>query len=77
MEEKESSAPPLEIPSDQLSPEVLTELIESFILREGTDYGESEVPLKRKIEQVRAQIAKGEVKIYFDAESESVTLLPV
>lgn len=68
--------PPIEIPLEKLSEEVLSNIIESFILREGTDYGVSEVFLEKKIEQVRRQIQKKEVRIVFDFETESVTLLP-
>ncbi len=65
----------IEIPGENLDPETLTSVIESFILREGTDYGVSEVSLETKIRQVLRQIEAGEVKIVFDEESESVTLL--
>jgi len=66
---------PIEIPLSAISEDALTGIIESFILREGTDYGAVEVALATKIKQVMRQIEKGEVKITFDAESESVTLL--
>jgi uncharacterized protein YheU (UPF0270 family) len=66
---------PVEVPADQLPPEILNALIESFILREGTDYGVSEVGLEKKIEQVQRQIAKKDVLIIFDFESESATLI--
>lgn len=67
--------PPVEIPMDALSAEILDAVIESFVLREGTDYGRQEVELETKIEQVKKQLAKGLVKIVFDPNSESVTLL--
>lgn len=65
----------IEVPAENLDQETLISVIESFILREGTDYGVSEVPLETKIRQVLRQIEAGEVKIVFDEESESVTLL--
>ena len=67
--------PPVEVPAEQLSPEVLRSLIESFIMREGTDYGVNEVALEKKIEQIEKQIAHNDVKIVFDFQSETVTLL--
>lgn len=67
--------PPLEIPSSALSSEILDAITESFILREGTDYGSNEVSLLTKIEQVQKQIAKGQVKIVFDPNTESVNLM--
>lgn len=72
---EESFQPPLEVPASALSPEALTAVIESFILREGTDYGREEVSHESKIERVRKQLAKGDIKLVFDAESESVTFM--
>jgi uncharacterized protein len=68
-------ASPIEIPLSAISQDALTGIIENFILREGTDYGAIEVAHSTKIKQVMRQIEKGEVKITFDTESESVTLL--
>lgn len=64
------------IPHERLAPETLESLIESFVMREGTDYGDSECNLRDKVEQVRRQILKGEVIIAFDYQSESINLLP-
>ena len=36
--------PPVEVPPEALSPLALRGAIESFVLREGTDYGERDVP---------------------------------
>lgn len=66
---------PIEIPASQLSPETLRALVESFIMREGTDYGEREYSLEEKVEQVFLQLNKGKAKILFDLVSESPTLV--
>ena len=66
---------PVEIPIASLSEDILQNVIESFILREGTDYGRNEQSLESKLTQVRKQIENGRVKIIFDPESESVTLM--
>lgn len=63
------------MPAESLSMETLNAVIESFVLREGTDYGSAEVSLDTKIQQVRTQIEKGEVVVVFDIESETVTLM--
>ncbi len=63
------------IPHQQLSADALQGLIESFIAREGTDYGAEEVPLANKVAQVRRQLERGEVVIAYDAATESVNLL--
>jgi uncharacterized protein YheU (UPF0270 family) len=67
--------PPVEIPVDRLSSVALEGLIDAFILREGTDYGAVEISHETKQLQVRRQLDKGHVKIVFDPDSESVTLL--
>ncbi|MCW8196639.1 YheU family protein [Proteobacteria bacterium 005FR1] len=64
------------IPHERLAPETLDSLIESFVMREGTDYGDAEFSLLDKVEQVRQQIVDGEVIIAFDYQTESINLLP-
>lgn len=66
---------PIEIPLDQLKEDVLYSLIESFILREGTDYGDIEISHGKKIEQIQKQLQKKELRIIFDASTETVTFL--
>jgi len=63
------------IPYQSLDSETLNNLIESFILREGTDYGEDEVPLASKAQTVLEQIKTGNVLILFSELTESVTLI--
>jgi uncharacterized protein YheU (UPF0270 family) len=62
------------IPHAELSSEALQGVIESFILREGTDYGEREYSLEQKVAQVRAQLERGQARILFDPESNTVTI---
>ena len=66
---------PIEIPAQSLSAETLESVIDSFVLREGTDYGKTEQSLEAKRAQVLKQIENGKVKIIFDLESESVTMM--
>lgn len=66
----------VEVPAEQLSPDALTGLIESFITREGTDYGEVEWTLEQKVVQVRELLRRREVVIVFDPLTETCTLLP-
>ncbi len=74
--EPPESTEPVEVPHTALSPEALQGLVESFVLREGTDYGDREFTHEQKVAQVIAQLARGEARIVFDPETESVTLLP-
>jgi uncharacterized protein YheU (UPF0270 family) len=67
---------PVEIPKGVLDAETIRRIAEEFILREGTDYGASEVSLDTKIKQVLAQIERGEAKLFFDPTTDSVTLNP-
>jgi len=68
---------PVEIPLDALSAEALRAVIESFVGREGTDYGERERSLAEKVADVRRQLEHGEARIVFDPETESVNIVPV
>ena len=63
------------IPYQSLDSETLNNLIESFILREGTDYGEAEISLASKTQRVFEQIKQGNVLILFSELEESVTLI--
>ena len=49
------------IPWQDLAPETLDNLIESFVLREGTDYGEQERSLEQKVNDVKRQLKSGDV----------------
>ena len=64
----------MQIPYQQLSDAALRGIIEEFITREGTDYGEREYSLEDKVAQVRRQLERGEVVIQFDDESQTCTL---
>ncbi|HEX3396642.1 MAG TPA: YheU family protein [Steroidobacteraceae bacterium] len=70
----DDSPDPIEVPYRELSAELLNAVIESFVLREGTDYGEKEFSLEDKVARVVSQLQRGEARILFDPESESVTI---
>ncbi len=63
------------IPWQELAPETLNRLIESFVLREGTDYGDDEVALADKVQQVLLQLKQGQVLIVYSQIDETVDLL--
>ncbi len=63
------------VPHGQLSEEALTGVIEQFIHREGTDYGEVEATPEQKVAQVRAQLARGEAVLLWDEESQSINIV--
>jgi len=63
------------IPWQQLNADTLQQLIESYVLREGTDYGDEEVSLAAKTAAVLQQIQQGQVLILYSELHESVDLL--
>jgi uncharacterized protein YheU (UPF0270 family) len=65
---------PVDVPYTELPADLLQAVIESFVLREGTDYGEKEFSLEDKVARVITQLRRGEAKIIFDPESDSVTI---
>lgn len=59
----------MEIPHRKLSEEALRGIVESFVLREGTDYGERDFPLETKVGAVMRQLDRGEAVIVFDTNT--------
>lgn len=72
----DGASAPVEIPWLALSAEALRGVVESFVLREGTDYGDREFTHEEKVQQLLASVQRGEARILFDPVTESVTLLP-
>lgn len=72
-----SDTPPVEVPHSLLSPEALHGVVETFVLREGTDYGAREYSHEEKVAQVLAALQRGEARILFDPATDTVTLHPV
>jgi hypothetical protein len=68
-------AAPVEVPIGALAPETLEALIESFAMREGTDYGAQERSLASKLADVRRQLERGEAKIVFDPATETLNIV--
>ena len=59
-----------------LSQEALYGLVEAFVLREGTDYGELEFSLAQKVNHVIAQLKSGQAQIEYSELHESVSVIP-
>lgn len=66
---------PVIIPHQELSPDALRGVIESFVLREGTEYGQRDYSLDEKVMHVIRQLERGEAQIVFDPESETVDIV--
>jgi len=65
---------PVLVPYTELPAQLLRAVIESFVLREGTDYGEKEFSLEDKVAHVIGQLKGGEARIVFDPETETVSI---
>lgn len=65
-----------EVCRQDLSPETLDNLIESFVLREGTDYGEHERTLEQKVADVKRQLQCGEAVLVWSELHETVNIMP-
>jgi uncharacterized protein YheU (UPF0270 family) len=70
-----SDAAAVAVPHTELTPEILRAVIESFVLREGTDYGEHELSLDQKVGRVMRQLERGDATILFDPQTESVAIV--
>jgi uncharacterized protein YheU (UPF0270 family) len=66
---------PVRVAADQLEPDTLRAVIESFVLREGTDYGLHETSLEDKVAQVLRQLHRGDAHITFDPGTASINLV--
>lgn len=66
---------PIVIPYRELSADALRGVLESFVLREGTEYGERDVSLEEKVAQVLRQLERGEAQVIFHAALESVDIV--
>jgi uncharacterized protein YheU (UPF0270 family) len=71
----EEDQTPVAIPHTDLSPEALRGVVESFVLREGTEYGERDFSLDEKLAHVMHQLERGEAQIMFDPVSSSVSIV--
>ena len=63
------------VPWQEIPPETLDNLIEEFVTRDGTDYGDQEIPTATKVEQVHHQLKKQEAFVVFDEVTESVSVM--
>jgi len=62
------------VPYQELSQSALRGLVESFVLREGTEYGPKEVPLDVKHAQVMRLLEKGNARIVFNPLMQSADI---
>lgn len=63
------------IPHSSLQPSTLDALIEEFVMREGTDYGEAEISLADKVSQIRQQLDAGKLVITYEFGMQSCSII--
>ena len=63
------------IPYQDIDADTLNNLLEYHVLREGTDYGETEMPLEQQVAQLKAQLQSGELVLVYSELHESVNLM--
>ncbi|AAU38542.1 MULTISPECIES: YheU family protein [Basfia] len=62
------------IPWQELEPDTLINIVESFILREGTDYGMEELSLAEKRDNLLKQIHSGKAVIFWSELHETIDI---
>ena len=62
------------VPWQDISSETLISLIEEYVSRDGTDYGDYEVPLATKVDQVRNLLKQELAVIWFDEATEAISI---
>ncbi len=63
------------IPEQTLEKEVLERLLEEIVTRDGTDYGEQELSTADKVKNALRALEVGRMKLLWDAEAESASLV--
>lgn len=66
---------PVTVPYRELSADALRGVIESFVLREGTEYGERDYSLEQKVAHVMRQLERREAEVQFDPNTETVHIV--
>lgn len=62
------------VPWQDIPADTLENLIEEFVSRDGTDYGEREVSLATRVDQVRHLLNKRKAVIWFDEATETISI---
>ena len=64
------------IPWQDIAPETLERILESVVLREGTDYGEHEKSLSDKVADLYTQLKNGDIVIVWSELHETLNIMP-
>ena len=64
------------IPLASLSDDILNNIIESYVLQEGTEYGASDVSLRDKVAAVKQQLKAQTALLVYSELPETVNIVP-
>lgn len=64
------------VPWQEIPEETLRNLVEHFVLREGTDYGEQEASFEDKVAQVYSLLKNREAVVVYSELHETVDIKP-
>jgi uncharacterized protein YheU (UPF0270 family) len=65
----------VEVPYTDLRADTLRNLVEEFVTRDGTDYGEVEKTLEQKVAALMRQLESGDAKISYESDSQSINIV--
>jgi uncharacterized protein YheU (UPF0270 family) len=65
----------IEVPYSSPKPPTVRSLVEEFVTRDTTDYGERERTLEDKVEDVMQQLRRGDAKVAFDTATGTVNIV--
>ena len=65
----------INVPISDISAEALTGLLEEYVSRDGTDYGEVEVSIDEKTKALHKQLEMGELLILFDPKTQELDIV--
>jgi uncharacterized protein YheU (UPF0270 family) len=65
----------VEVPYQDINPETLRNMIEEFVSRDGSDWGDAGGSMEAKIEQVLRQFKAGKIIVAFDLTSQTANIV--
>lgn len=65
----------MKIPFEQLQPDTLTQVIETYITQQGMDQFDTQYSLDAKVAQVRLQLEKKKLVLVFDPMTETCNII--
>jgi len=65
----------VDVPYERLDPETLRNVIEEFVTRDGSDWGEAGGTLEEKVGQVMQQLRSRKIKIVFELNSQTANIV--